>query len=180
MPNICQILIVDDDPELRHALTEQLSLLEEFEAVEAEDGSKGVQAARGGKIDLVIMYVGLPDIDGREAVRILRKNGFKAPIIMLTGYGTDSDTILGLESGANDYVTKTFRFAVLLARIRAQLRQHEASEDAVFTIGPYTFRPSSKILLNPKGSKVRLTEKETAILRYLYRAGQEPVSRETR
>src|SRR5262249_29871007 len=58
-------------------------------------------------------------------------------------------------------------------------RQHEASEDAVFTIGPYTFRPSSKILLNPKGNKVRLTEKETAILRYLYRAGQRPVSRET-
>jgi DNA-binding response OmpR family regulator len=66
-------------------------------------------------------------------VRILRKNGFKAPIIMLTGHDTDSDTILGIES-ANDYVTKPFRFAVLLARIRAQLRQHEASEDAIFTI----------------------------------------------
>jgi DNA-binding response OmpR family regulator len=112
-------------------------------------------------------------------VRILRKSGFKAPIIMLTGHDTDSDTILGLESGANDYITKPFRFAVLLARIRAQLRQHEASEDAVFIIGPYTFRPSSKLLLSPKGSKVRLTEKETAILRYLYRAGQKPVSRET-
>jgi Response regulator receiver domain len=125
------------------------------------------------------MDVGLPDVDGREAVRIMRKNGFKAPIIMLTGHNTDSDTILGLESGANDYVTKPFRFAVLLARIRAQLRQHEASEDAVFTIGPYTFRPSSKELLNPKGNKVRLTEKETGVLRYLYRAGQRPVSRET-
>jgi DNA-binding response OmpR family regulator len=98
---------------------------------------------------------------------------------MLTGHDTDSDTILGLESGANDYVTKPFRFAVLLARIRVQLCQHEASEDAVFTIGPYTFRPSSKLLLNPKGNKVRLTEKETSILRYLYRAGQRPVSRET-
>jgi DNA-binding response OmpR family regulator len=126
----------------------------------------------------VIMDVGLPDVDGREAVRILRKNGFKAPIIMLTGHNTDSDTILGLESGANDYVTKPFRFAVLLARIRAQLRQHEASEDAVFTIGPYTFRPSSKLLLNPEGNEVRLTE-ETGVLRYLCRAGQRPVSRET-
>ena len=84
---------------------------------------------------------------------------------MLTGHDTDSDTILGLELGANDYVAKPFRFAVLLARIRAQLRQHEASEDAVFTIGPHTFRPSSKILLNPNGNKVRLTEKETSILR---------------
>jgi DNA-binding response OmpR family regulator len=98
---------------------------------------------------------------------------------MLTGHDTDSDTILGLESGANDYVTKPFRFTVLLASIRAQLRQHEASEDAVFTIGLYTFRPGSKLLLSPNGNKVRLTEKETSILRYLYRAGQRPVSRET-
>ena len=179
MPNRYRILIVDDDPEMRDALTERLSLHEEFEAIAVENGSEGMQAAKAGQIDLVIMDVGLPDIDGREAVRILRKNGFKAPIIMLTGRDTDSDTILGLESGANDYVTKPFRFPVLLARIRAQLRQHEASEDAIFTIGPYTFRPSSKLLLNPKGDKIRLTEKETSILRYLYRAGQRPVSRET-
>jgi DNA-binding response OmpR family regulator len=120
----------------------------------------------------------LSDIDGREAVRILRKNGFKSPIIMLTGHNTDSDTILGLESGANDYVAKPFHFTVLLARIRAQLRQHEASKDAVFAIGPYTFRPGSKRLVNPAGKKVRLTEKETAILRYLYRAGERPVARD--
>ena len=179
MPKRNKILIVDDDPELRDALTEQLSLHEEFEAAAVETGSKGVQAAKAGQIDLIIMDVGLPDINGREAVRILRRKGFKAPIIMLTGHGTDSDTILWLESGANDYVTKPFRFAVLLARIRTQLRQHEASEDAVFTIGPYTFRSSSKLLLNPKGNKVRLTEKETSILRYLYRAGEQPVPRET-
>jgi DNA-binding response OmpR family regulator len=126
MSNVRKILIVDDDAELRDALVEQLSLHEEFEAIAADTGAKGVQAARAGQIDLVIMDVGLPDIDGRETVRLLRKNGFKAPIIMLTGHDTDSDTILGLESGANDYVTKPFRFAVLLARIRAQLRQHEA------------------------------------------------------
>src|SRR5215467_1869058 len=179
MTNVRRILIVEDDAELREALVEQLALHEECEAVAAENGTKGVQTAKSGQIDLVIMDVGLPDIDGREAVRMLRKGGFKAPILLLTGHDTDSDTILGLESGANDYVTKPFRFAVLLARIRAQLRQHEASEDAVFTIGPFTFRPSSKLLLNAKGNKVRLTEKETAILRFLYRAGQKPVSRET-
>ncbi len=179
MANARKILIVDDDDELREALVEQIALHDEFEAVAVENGTKAVSAAKAGQIDLVIMDVGLPDVDGREVVRILRKNGFKAPIIMLTGHDTDSDTILGLESGANDYVTKPFRFAVLLARIRAQLRQHEASEDAIFTIGPYTFRPSSKILLSPKGQKIRLTEKETAILRFLYRAGQAPVSRET-
>jgi DNA-binding response OmpR family regulator len=172
MPNTRKILIVDDDPEMRDALTEQLSLHDEFEALAVENGSKGLQAAKADQIDLVIMDVGLPDIDGREAVRILRKNGFKAPIIMLTGHDTDSDTILGLESGANDYVTKPFRFVVLLAHIRAQLRQYEASEDVIFTIGPYAFRPSSKLLLNPQGTKVRLTERETSVLRYLYRAGQ--------
>src|SRR5262249_32609883 len=91
-----KILIVDADGELRDALVEQLALHEEFEAVAAENGTKGVQVAKAGHVDLVIMDVGLPDVDGREAVRILRKNGFKAPIIMLTGHDTDSDTILGL------------------------------------------------------------------------------------
>ena len=179
MPSTRKILIVDDDSELRDALTEQLSLHEEFDAVAVENGTGAVQAAKVEQIDLVIMDVGLPDIDGCDAVRILRKNGFKAPILMLTAHDTDSDTILGFESGANDYVTKPFRFGVLLARIRALLRQHDASDDGIFTIGPYTFRPSSKLLLNPKGNKVRLTVKETAILRYLYRVGERPVSRET-
>ena len=112
MANKRTILIVDDDAELREALVEQLALHEEFDATSVDSGTKGVQAAKNGQVDLVIMDVGLPDVDGREAVRILRKNGFKAPIIMLTGHDTDSDTILGLESGANDYITKPFRFAV--------------------------------------------------------------------
>jgi DNA-binding response OmpR family regulator len=180
MPISRKILIVDDEAELRDALQEQFSLLEEFEAIVAENGSKGVEAARAGQVDLAIMDVGLPDIDGREAVRILRRNGFKSPIIMLTGHDSDSDTILGLESGANDYVVKPFRFGVLLARVRTHLRQYETSEDATIAIGPYKFRPSAKaLMINPENSKVRLTEKEVAILRYLYRAGQRSVSRET-
>jgi DNA-binding response OmpR family regulator len=179
MSNKHKILVIEDDLELRGALTDQLSLYEEYEAVAAENGNKGLQIAKTEQIDLVIMDVGLPDIDGREAARILRRNGFKAPMIMLTGHDTDSDIVLGLESGANDYVTKPFRFAVLLARVRTLLRQYETSEDAVFTIGPYTFRPSSKLLLNLNGSKVRLTEKETSILRRLYRAGQRSVTRQT-
>ena len=109
----------------------------------------------------------------------MRRGGVKSPIIMLTGADTDADTILGLDSGANDYVTKPFRLGVLLARVRAQLRLHEQSEDAVFTIGPYTFRPAAKLLLEEEGNKkVRLTEKETAILKYLYRAGQKVVGRD--
>lgn len=172
------ILIVDDDPELRETLVEQLSLYEEFSVVEEDTAAKGIQTVRGNLIDLVIMDVGLPDMDGREAVKLLRKGGFKAPIIMLTAQDTDSDTILGLEAGANDYVTKPFRFAVLLARIRAQLRQHEQSEDATFLVGPYTFKPSQKLLTDEKGGKIRLTEKEAAIIKYLYRAEQKVVTRD--
>jgi DNA-binding response OmpR family regulator len=172
------ILIVDDDTDLRAILVEQLSLYEEFQIIEEDNATKGVQSARNGVVDLLIMDVGLPDMDGREAVKLLRKGGFKAPVIMLTGHDTDSDTILGLESGANDYVTKPFRFAVLLARIRAQLRQHEQSEDATFVVGPYTFKPGQKMLIDAKGGKIRLTEKEVAIIKYLYRAGGKVITRD--
>ncbi|MEE9315206.1 MAG: response regulator transcription factor [Rhizobiaceae bacterium] len=172
------ILLVDDDNDLREALTEQLSLYEEFAITQEESAADGIKSARASHTDLLIMDVGLPDMDGREAVKLLRKGGFKSPIIMLTGHDTDSDTILGLEAGANDYIAKPFKFAVLLARIRAQLRQHEQSEDAVFTIGQYSFRPAQKLMIEEDDSKVRLTEKETAILKYLYRAEQKVITRD--
>ena len=172
------ILIVDDDDDLRSTLVEQLSLYEEFDVLQEATAAKGIAAARAGMVDLLIMDVGLPDMDGREAVKLLRKGGFKSPVIMLTGHDTDADTILGLEAGANDYVTKPFRFAVLLARIRAQLRQYEQSEDATFNVGPYVFKPAQKLLTDGDGKKIRLTEKEAAIIRYLFRAGQKAVTRD--
>ena len=173
------LLIVDDDEDLRSILVEQLQMHEEFNVLQESTAAKGLETARNGNVDLIIMDIGLPDLDGREAVKKLRQEGFRAPIIMLTGHDTDSDTILGLEAGANDYVTKPFRFAVLLARIRAQLRQHEQSEDATFQVGPYTFKPGQKLLIDEKGSKIRLTEKEAAIIKFLYRAGDSVVSRDT-
>ncbi|SIQ77470.1 DNA-binding response regulator, OmpR family, contains REC and winged-helix (wHTH) domain [Rhizobium sp. RU33A] len=172
------ILLVDDDDDLRQILVEQLSLYEEFALMQESNATRAMQTAKTAQIDLMIMDVGLPDMDGREAVKLLRKGGFKSPVIMLTGHDTDSDTILGLEAGANDYVTKPFRFAVLLARIRAQLRQFEQSEDATFGVGPYLFKPSQKLLTTEDGKKIRLTEKESAIIRYLYRAGQKVVTRD--
>ena len=172
------ILIVDDDVDLREALAEQLEAGGEFATVQAGAGQEGVSQAQGQRPDLVLLDVDLPDIDGREVCRRMRQAGVGAPIIMLTGQTSDSDTIAGLESGANDYVAKPFKFAVLMARIRAQLRSHEQSEDAVFRIGPYEFRPAQKLLLDPKGKKIRLTDKETNILKYLYRSGGKPVSRE--
>jgi DNA-binding response OmpR family regulator len=178
MPTPKTILIIDDDDDLREALAEQLALHEAFRPVQASTAAEGVRMGREVRADLILLDVDLPDMDGREACRLLRKDGVSTPIIMLTGQSSDSDTVLGLESGANDYVTKPFRFAVLLARIRAHLRSHEQSEDAVFRIGPYEFRPAAKILVDDKARKVRLTEKETNILKYLYRAGAKAVSRE--
>ncbi|HEY8578288.1 MAG TPA: response regulator transcription factor [Beijerinckiaceae bacterium] len=178
MAQVRKILIADDDRELRSTLAEQLALHEEFVATEVDDAGGALAATRADAPDLVIMDVGLPDMDGREAVRLMRRDGFKNPIIILTGNATDADAVLGLESGANDYVIKPFRFAVLLARIRAHLRQHEASDDATFQIGAYVFKPSSKHLVNEKGGKLRLTEKETAILKFLYRASGAVVTRD--
>jgi DNA-binding response OmpR family regulator len=178
MSKVHQILLVDDDDTLRDTLAEQLALYEEFVIATAPTATGGLQALKAQRYDLAVMDVGLPDMDGREAVKLARKNGYKGPIIMLTAQGSDADTVLGLEAGANDYVVKPFKFAVLLARIRAHLRQYEASEDAVFKVGPYSFHPGSKLLVSEKGSKLKLTEKETAILRYLYRAGRKSVPRE--
>ncbi|MGH6971613.1 MAG: response regulator transcription factor, partial [Caulobacteraceae bacterium] len=171
------ILIVDDDDDLRDALCEQLEL-EEFATEGAADAAGGLRAAKEGRPDLILLDVDLPDMDGREALRRMRQGGVSAPVVMLTAAAGDSDTILGLESGANAYVTKPFNFNVLLAHIRAQLRSHEQSEDAVFRIGPYEFRPAGKLLLDEKARKIRLTDKETNILKYLYRAGAKTVSRE--
>lgn len=173
-----RIILVDDDVELRTTLVDQLTPYREFEISQAGTASEALAAAADAHVDLMILDVGLPDMDGREAVKIMRRDGFKAPILLLTGHDTDSDEILGLESGANDYVTKPFRFSVLLARIRAALRQHDQSEDVVFTIGHYTFQPAAKLLETEDASKVRLTDKETSILKYLYRQGPKTISRD--
>ncbi len=172
------ILIVDDEDDVRTDLAEQLELHEEFAATQAATAGEGVRLAREARPDLILLDVDLPDMDGREACRLMRSGGVAAPVIMLTAASSDEASILGLDSGANDYVTKPFRFSVLLARIRAQLRTHAASEDAVYKIGPYEFRPAQKLLVDAKAKKIRLTDKESNILKYLYRAGGKAVSRE--
>jgi DNA-binding response OmpR family regulator len=175
MPSARRLLVVDDDHDLLDTLTEQLALYDGFAVLSADTAASAVNRAKADRIDLAIMDVGLPDMDGREAVKIMRRNGFRSPIIMLTGQASEADTVLGLEAGANDYVVKPFKFPVLLARIRTQLRQYDASQDAVLQIGPFTLRSGAKLFVGEKGSKLKLTEKETAILRFLYRAGQKVV-----
>ena len=179
MTNGKQILIVDDDLDFLGMLGEQLALHEEFKCTTCPSGADALKVAKEDRFDVIILDVGLPDMDGREVCRLMRRNGVTSPIIMLTGADTDADTILGLDAGANDYVTKPFRLGVLLARLRAHIRQHERSDDAVFVIGPYSFQPANKLLVDTATQKkVRLTDKETAILKYLYRAGERVVARD--
>ena len=172
------ILIIDDDADLRELLAEQLALHQEFVPSTAATATEGLSAARARRPDLILLDVDLPDMNGREACRLLRAGGVGSPVIMLTAAGGEADTILGLDSGASDYVTKPFKFNILLARIRAQLRSHEPARDAAFQVGPYEFQPGLRLMVDGRGKKVRLTDKEAHILRYLYRAGPRPVSRE--
>jgi len=179
-----RLLLVDDDDDLRNELVEQFALYDEFETVAAATAGEGINAAKTTTFDLILLDVDLPDMLGTEACQLMRNSGVAAPVVMLTGNDRDADEILGLNSGANDYVTKPFRFAVLLARLRAHLRSFEQSEDAIYQIGPFEFKPAFKRLTPPEDENgkqprdIRLTEKETNILKYLYRAGGKPVSRE--
>ena len=178
MAQLKKILLIDDDKDLREALSEQLLMTEDFDVHEGASGAEALEKVKQLSYDLLVLDVGLPDTDGRELCRLIRKQGVKCPILMLTGHDTDSDTILGLDAGANDYITKPFKFPVLLARMRAQLRQHELSEDAIFVLGPYTFKPSLKLLVTSDDKKIRLTEKETNILKFLYRSSEDVVPRD--
>jgi DNA-binding response OmpR family regulator len=172
------ILIIDDDADLRDLLIEQLGLHDLFVAEGAATAREGVEIARNLRPDVILLDLDLPDLNGIETCAQLRAAGVTCPVIMLTAAAGEAETIQGLEAGASDYITKPFRFNVLLARVRAQLRSHEQSEDAVFKVGPYEFRPARKVLIDSHGKKLRLTDKETNILKYLYRAGAKPAARE--
>ena len=173
-----KILIIEDDTLLVEELSEQLLMHEEFDVISAETASTGLAIAKSEAPDLILLDVGLSDQDGRETCKLMRKAGITTPIIILIGAESDADMNLGLEAGASDYVKKPFRFGVLLARIRTRLRQYEMTESAQFNLGGYQFKPSVKTLVRDDQSKIRLTEKETNILRLLLRAGGETVARD--
>jgi len=173
-----KLLLVDDDSELRKTLEEQIALHEGFDITSFGDAKSALEFIKDTHVDLLLLDIDLPDMDGRELCNCLREQNYHMPILLLTGADGEADTILGLNSGANDYIVKPFRFGVLLARLRAHLRQHEQNESANFKIGNYIFRAGTKQLFGNKGEKIRLTEKEAAILKYLYRTGSQPVSRE--
>lgn len=179
MPNLRPILMVDDDNALRAALIEQFELDGEFSVEEAPTLADAERWLANDKaqFDAILLDVNLPDGDGRDYCKKLRARGIKLPIIMLTATSEESDVVRGLDSGANDYLAKPFRLNELLARLRAQLRAFENTEDAVFRIGPYTFRPSARQLQDGQGRRIRLTDKETAIIKFLYKANGQSVAR---
>ena len=172
------LLLVDDDEMLREALAESLIDTELFEVLEAGTAQDGLSMAKSSRFDMAILDVGLPDMDGRDLCATLRSMGMQMPILMLTGHLGDDNEVVGLRSGANDYVTKPFSFPVLLARIEAHFRQFEKSDDVSFGVGLGFFEPGSKQFVRSDGAVARLTEKEVGILKYLCRQPDRRASRD--
>ena len=173
MPNRRPILIVEDDESLRNMLTDYLDETREFVVTTAADleAADRILADEDAHFDALILDIGLPDGDGRDYCARLRRQGHSMPIVMLTGAIEETDVVRGLDAGACDYIAKPFRASELLARLRAQLRTFDRSEEVVFPVGPYTFRPAKKLLHDAaKNRRIRLTDKETAVLKFLYRS----------
>jgi len=181
MPAKRLILIVEDDQDLAPTLVEHFTDAGGFAVVAAANLEEADAAfnSRDARFDAIILDIGLPDGDGRDYCARLRSQGHQMPVIMLTGADGEADVVRGLDSGANDYIAKPFRSNELLARLRAQLRLFETSEEAVLSFGPYTFRPSRKLLQDAaKNRRIRLTDKEAAILKFLYRSDARTVDRQ--
>jgi DNA-binding response OmpR family regulator len=174
------ILIVEDDAALRETLADHLTGKHGFVTFVAGTlhEADAIINDKGRHIEAVILDVGMPDGDGRDFCAQFRRNGHNVPVIMLTGSDDEVDVVRGLDVGANDYITKPFRSNELVARLRAHLRTFDDSVDATFTIGRFQFRPYTRLLKDAEKKRgVRLTAREAAILKFLYRANGQPVDR---
>jgi DNA-binding response OmpR family regulator len=174
------ILIVENDRTQQEILIESLNIDNEFEVHVAAtiSDAAALLGAEDARFDAVVLSLEIPNGTGPGYCAKLRQLGHKMPIIIVAGSGDEADIVRGLDAGANDYLTKPLRTSELLARLRAQLRSFDNSEAAVFTIGSFTFRPSSKLLQDRARNRLfRLTGKETALLKLLYRAGTQTVTR---
>lgn len=164
-----RVLIVESDAVLRRSLAEQILAQEGFAEIDtAEHAAEGGDKAALRRYDALILAAALPDGTGAALTRRLRADGVMWPVLILGGDPPEDVSDLG---GVCDTLAKPFRIAVLLQRLRTLIRSFESSDDAVLTIGPYTFKPSSKHLVEADDRIVRLTEKEASILKFLYRAG---------
>ncbi|MCX7383993.1 MAG: response regulator transcription factor [Alphaproteobacteria bacterium] len=174
------ILLVDDNRAHCSTLSLALETCGGFTVTVASDAPDvlALAASRAHHFDTILLDLA-PVGAGVALCADLRRRGVRVPIILVTDADGEEDVVRGLDAGANDYVVKPFRLAELVARLRAQMRVFETSEDAVLVIGPYHFRPGSRSLTDPTTNRrVRLTEKEAAVLKHLYRAGSTPVPRQ--
>lgn len=159
-------------------LQDQFEMLNDFVVVATDSCDGAIRAATSEYFDAMLIDLHLPGIGGYELCRLLRQEGPTAPLLLLSDTRCETDAILGLEAGASDYLAKPFGFGVLLARLRVRLREREWSENAVFEIGPYWFRPASRLLIHRRSrARIQLTLKETQILKCLCRSGGRPVPR---
>jgi DNA-binding response OmpR family regulator len=164
------ILVVDDDADLRLTLRRPL-IAAGYALTEANSAAAAARVVAARRFDLIILDGALPDGDGGALCADLRRKGINVPIVMLSGLGNEEAVVRGLDAGANDYVVKPFRTSELMARLRAQLRAHDISEDAELRIGRFRFRPGDNLLIAFDDTRIRLTGKEVAVLKYLFRAG---------
>ena len=161
-----KILVVEDEPEMLTGIRDNCEY-EGLIVLEARTGEEGIRIALEESPDLVLLDVMLPKLNGFEVCRTLRRRGFAAPIVMLTARGQEIDKVMGLESGADDYVTKPFGVNELLARIRAQLRRNARDYSGPDTcdVGPtrIDFRRHQAVR---DGQPLEMTPREFAILKY--------------
>jgi DNA-binding response OmpR family regulator len=174
-----QILIVDSDSnasgDLAHELTRHGL---QVTRVHTADETASLALSRSRSFDAIIMETQLPDGDGCELCAKLRRSGLQLPILMLSNATASNDIVRGLDAGADDYLTKPFRIASLLARLRAHTRSYQTNSYAMLSVGPLHFNPGKRLLFDPVASRPkRLTAKEAAIFGVLYRAREKPVDR---
>ena len=173
-----QILLVEDEKRMAQALCEILRL-ENYEADHCSNGLDGLSAIETGIYDIVILDVMLPGLSGYEIAKKVRSKGITTPILMLTAKAELDDKVTGLDSGADDYLTKPFMTKELLARLRALGRRRFGTTDGVLSYGDITLDTSTLTLVcTANGQNVRLSEKEYRILEYLIVNGGQILTRE--
>lgn len=178
---MAKILVVEDEPSMRMGLVDNLEF-EGYEIDHADNGKLGLQKILEGNFDLVILDVMLPGMSGFDVCKTARSKGVKTPIILLTAKGEEIDKVLGLELGADDYITKPFSLRELLARIKAIMRRSERSSDSA---ADTTAISIGKLNVNfvtynaeTEGESVPLSYKEFEILKYLFEHKNNTVSRD--
>lgn len=162
-----KLLLVEDEKRMAQALVELLRQ-ENYEVDHCADGRSGLEAAESNLYDIMILDVMLPGMSGFEIIRRVRKKGIRTPVLMLTARAELEDKVMGLDSGADDYLTKPFMTKELLARLRALGRRNINSSDGTLTFGDISLDTgTSSLICNANGQSVRLSEKEYHILEYL-------------